>query len=118
MYIQVNLSLAVAIAPQTTVDGNEAETKNVAPIITQKGKAPMFVRAQETEPERAEVCADNPDEIQLPSEDDEEEEQMEGHSEEAIENKNIGGKTQNIEEDVEVGTRAIPEEVFGSLKPT
>lgn len=124
--------MATALTPQPMADSEASEVQARAPPGdgAPARAAPMFVRAQETEPKTDEVVVDNPDEIALPSDDEEEAAEV-AEVERAIKKRAVSREDQTVieemeeeeeqgngedVEDDEIKTRAIPEELFGGLK--
>ncbi|XP_022667521.1 pre-mRNA-splicing factor SYF1-like isoform X2 [Varroa destructor] len=125
---QVSLNLAVPYSSQTTsavTNTNEhpSKTQMQQPAVGITGKALTFIRAQDTEPAYEETRADNPDEIELPSEDDEDGEDPESLSQNTNKNASADrrdcGEEDDDESDYEkdkVETKPVPQGVFGNLK--
>ncbi|XP_003745749.1 pre-mRNA-splicing factor SYF1 [Galendromus occidentalis] len=88
---QMSVSLTAA---QASAAEGEAAAAVVESVTISKG--PVFIRAQDTQPALEESKVHNPDEIEVPDEDDEE-------------------NDNNDEEMDTVETRAVPDEVFGAI---
>ncbi|OQR77145.1 pre-mRNA-splicing factor SYF1-like [Tropilaelaps mercedesae] len=127
---QVSLNLAVAYVPSTSTghegtNKSESRTEIATSVAEIPGRAPRFVRAQQTEPVQEEVRAENPDEIDLPLEEEDEVNRGSGTLEmqpakkaklEVVQEEENSDDNNDDGDDYEVKTRAIPEELFGGLK--